>query len=260
MKSDTYQQRICKAAATKLHEELLIEESDEIDLGLIAAHSGNLRIEHGGLNTSDGRLIASKRGGVIRVNSTIKDPGRIRFIVAHELGHYHLHKAKSHLSHAKEFTFWRKGSKESEANWFAAELLMPERMLVPRLKGMVPNKEDFSKLQQEFETSLLASCFQGVSLTSEPSALVFASGGKVAWSVQSRTFGFSLRKERVHSYSASAELQRREQMNDSGGPVDVPAGAWLMGIDPNSHETLKEDCWRVGASGIVSILWLDEEV
>lgn len=260
MKSDTLQQRICKAAATKLHEELLIEEPDEIDLSLLAAHSGNLRVEHGRLNTSDGRLTAHEQGGVIRVKSTIKDPGRIRFIVAHELGHYHLHKAKSHLASAKEFTFWRKGSRESEANWFAAELLMPERMLVPRLKRKVPCKDSFSKLQEDFRTSLLASCFQGVSLTNEPAALVFTSEGKVMWSVQSRTFGFAIRRERVHSYTAAAELQRRNQEKDSGGPVDVPAGAWLIGVDANSHESLKEDCWRVGTTGIASILWLDEEL
>lgn len=51
-------------------------------------------------------------------------PSRDRFTIAHELGHYFLHREENQ---SKSFT--RRGSdkKEWQANWFAAELLMPEK-------------------------------------------------------------------------------------------------------------------------------------
>ncbi len=51
-------------------------------------------------------------------------PSRDRFTIAHELGHYFLHREESEKS-----SFTRRGSdkREWQANWFAAELLMPEK-------------------------------------------------------------------------------------------------------------------------------------
>lgn len=48
---------------------------------------------------------------------------RDNFTIAHELGHYYLHKP----ANQKDFRFTRRGSnrQEWEANWFAAEFLMP---------------------------------------------------------------------------------------------------------------------------------------
>lgn len=259
MRGDSYQARVCKARATHILSKLMIEEPDEIDLDLIALECGNLRILHDGLTTCDGRLISGSNEGVIRVNASIIDEGRIRFIIAHELGHFVLHKAKSHLSRTREYTFWRKGSRESEANWFAGELLMPEQMLKPRLVGRTPSRNLFQGLKKEFRTSLLASCFQGVSLTREPSALVFSREGMVIWTKRSESFEFRLRTERVHSYTAAADIHRGAETSTEG-LVDVPAGAWLPSFDPNGREVIQEDAWAIPNYGVVSILWLRDAI
>jgi Zn-dependent peptidase ImmA (M78 family) len=59
-------------------------------------------------------------------------PNRKAFTVAHELGHYFLHVNKQHdvfyRSQIINLTDEKQGE-ESEANWFAASLLMPESQL-----------------------------------------------------------------------------------------------------------------------------------
>jgi len=78
-----------------------------------------------------GILVVKDKRGVIAVNSA-HHPHRQRFTIAHELGHYLLHREASSVfidaatiffrdKHSAEGTRWQ----EIEANAFAAELLMP---------------------------------------------------------------------------------------------------------------------------------------
>jgi Zn-dependent peptidase ImmA (M78 family) len=71
---------------------------------------------------------------VIGVNED-ESPVRQRFTIAHEIGHLQLHKGRQlwvdrsvrvNLREAGEHS---RGGEEREANWFAAELLMPEHMV-----------------------------------------------------------------------------------------------------------------------------------
>jgi Zn-dependent peptidase ImmA (M78 family) len=72
---------------------------------------------------------------VIGVNED-HHPNRQRFTIAHELGHFILHRDDSSIFVDKTLTFYRDGQssqgvyiQEIEANAFAAELLMPEAVI-----------------------------------------------------------------------------------------------------------------------------------
>lgn len=77
----------------------------------------------------------------IFVNS--KDPeNRRKFTIAHELGHWILHKDKLESEPEKYAILYRiplgrpqDDPVEQEANWFAANLLVPEEMLAARREG-----------------------------------------------------------------------------------------------------------------------------
>lgn len=79
----------------------------------------------------EGALYAdeNKRKWVVIYNSAIPIPGRIRFTLAHELGHYILHRQLSDSFECSQEDMLRWGSKErqieGEADTFAACLLMP---------------------------------------------------------------------------------------------------------------------------------------
>lgn len=75
------------------------------------------------LGDDDGFCVGDK---LIGYNKT-KSRGRIRFTIAHELGHIMLgHNAEENPS---KINFYSKNEKEANANVFAAELLVPSSML-----------------------------------------------------------------------------------------------------------------------------------
>jgi Zn-dependent peptidase ImmA (M78 family) len=77
-----------------------------------------------------GALIRKGKELIIGVNSS-QHPNRQRFTIAHEIGHFILHKGFN-LHVDEDFCINRDGSSnldEREANRFAAELLMPEELI-----------------------------------------------------------------------------------------------------------------------------------
>ena len=131
----------CRAAAHKPLKDLMVAAPDEIDLNTMAWRLGRLRIEEGGLDTAEGRIVVpSKNGGTIRVKAGLS-VGRRRFTIAHEIGHFILHSREGLEKNdtAANFTIWNDPDEETEANFFAAELLMPEFLFKPRSRGPVPS-------------------------------------------------------------------------------------------------------------------------
>jgi Zn-dependent peptidase ImmA (M78 family) len=163
----------CRTAARNVLQRFHIETPDAIDLETIAWHLGKLRVKSGGLSGAEGRLVATTdHGGVIR-SAESGNLARWRFTVAHEIGHFVLHQRSTidRTTLRKDFTVWTKASEEAEANYFAAELLMPQSMFKPKCVG-VPSIKLLESLASSFNTSLLATAFQFWEYTSEPVALV----------------------------------------------------------------------------------------
>ncbi len=81
----------CRVEARKLLQALMVEEPSEIDLLAVVGFLGGLTVEEGGLDGADGRILWGAHGAAIRVKAGLL-PGRKRFTLAHEIGHYVLHK------------------------------------------------------------------------------------------------------------------------------------------------------------------------
>jgi Zn-dependent peptidase ImmA (M78 family) len=92
----------------------------------------------GGLS---GMLYRAQEGRVVLgVNST-HALVRQRFTIAHELGHFLLHRDTLHvdgLVHRDEMSSRAIDTREIEANAFAAELLMPRHLLLQRVMELLP--------------------------------------------------------------------------------------------------------------------------
>ncbi len=111
---------ICKKENIFLIEEYDMETLEKkFDQGISGAFLRNALIDENG--TEQNTIIVNE-----------KDiPSRKRFTIAHELGHYFLHEDNKIISFRSE-----RGLKETEANIFAAELLMPEHMLKAEYKKL----------------------------------------------------------------------------------------------------------------------------
>lgn len=129
------------AKAKKLAQSLIesYKLATPVDVDTLAAQEGiSIRKETLEDNVS-GMLVIKDEQSVIVVN-TSHHTNRQRFTIAHELGHYFLHRNFSNVFFDESLLFFRdetsaQGTKfqEIEANAFAAELLMPEQILRKKL-------------------------------------------------------------------------------------------------------------------------------
>jgi len=252
----------CKAQAHGLLKKLWIESPDEIDLVALAHQAGSLRIEDGGLENADGRIVApGPSGGMIRVKAGM-NPGRRRFTIAHEIGHYVLHSREGldRDDTAANFMVWNDPGEESEANTFAAELLMPEFLFKPRAKKTPPSLASLDRLASDFSTSTLATAFQYVTHTIEQVALVVSVGGNVKWFHKANDFWPSVRLGALHPHSAAGEIAAGKAA-DTGKMVRVSAYAWLSEFENDSRKEIKEDSRYIEWYGcVVTLLWLYDDL
>jgi len=261
MTSRTITEAECRGRANAVLDDLRVVAPRQIDVELIAWRVGRLRIKEGDLGTARGRLFANEKQGVIRVASNLRPEGRRRFVIAHEIGHYCMQGPMAIADTERDFHTWTEGSKEAEANFFAGELLMPERLFKPRAvapEGLTLTQID--SLATEFKTSNLAAAVHYVMHTMEACALVVSEGGKMKWFRRSASFDFFIRMGDVHKWSAAGEIQAGTS-GDTCGMVSVPAGAWLDRFEPDGRESIREDSRLLASLGmIVSLLWVDEDI
>lgn len=162
-----------------------ITSPDEIKLELIAVDRGVFpqEIDFPG---ADARLVTSKdrKSGIASINATIPEHGRKRFALAHELGHFELHRHHTPDWNCTEYDFLRFGGtqvQEIEANVFAAELLMPEKLFRKDCIGMTPGFQSIAKLAKIFNTSISSTVYKYVEFGNHPCALLCCKENRVAW-------------------------------------------------------------------------------
>lgn len=139
------------SAAKLLIKNLKISEAPVNVYEIAKAHNITISEAPTGDDNLSGLILRkrSEKTALIGVNST-HSTTRKRFTIAHELGHFFLHQNHEVFVDTKDnfsVQFRRKTSvydlKESEANSFAAELLMPEELIM----------KSFGKLYEAFKDS-----------------------------------------------------------------------------------------------------------
>ena len=105
--------------------ELGITSPNEIDVEVIAWHCG-LEVQYKELRSCDARIVGAGDRGVLSVDVN-RSPERKRFSVAHEIGHWQLHRGQIMMCRADEIDVGKKSNSahERDADAFAAALLMP---------------------------------------------------------------------------------------------------------------------------------------
>jgi hypothetical protein len=252
----------CRLGARKLLASFNVDSPDEIDLETIAWRAGKLEIRYGGLSNCDGRIIASAHGGgIIRVRPS-SSRGRERFTIAHEIGHFILHPAPrlEKSDGPIQFSTWHSDSEEAEANIFAAELLMPENLLLRTTKGKNPSLSLIDQIADDFATSVIATAVQYVNYTSEQVALVLSEGNNILWAKPARHFNYRIRRGKLSPDSAAGE-RFAGKAGDSDRMVITPACAWLTEFEyDNKHDVMEDSRYLDYYDRTLTLLWLKEDL
>lgn len=138
----------------------------------------------GRLDGAEARLVRKGNKGIARISNSIFEPGRRRFAIAHELGHWELHANLSQITvctYDDMLSRYKTGPSEIEANIFASELLMPRRLFEPRVSKANPSFGLIKQLADDFQTTLTATSLRLAELTTVPCVFVFSENGRIKW-------------------------------------------------------------------------------
>lgn len=137
------------------------------------------------LDNIEGALVPSADGQwTILINSNIESNGRRNFTLAHEIGHYILHRnggerqcAAGDTNNFSESEF----DPEFQANQFASQLLLPPNIVRPYTELPRFDIETLIELSEKTETSLTAAAMAYISVSRHPVAMAVVKDGFVSW-------------------------------------------------------------------------------
>jgi hypothetical protein len=158
------------------------------------------------------RAPAGRKGWGIIYNNAISSKGRINFTLAHEFGHFLLHRLaypEGIRCGEQDFVRWDSeyGQIEHQANIFAANLLMPlddfRRQIAPTAKidlDMIYHCAD------RYRVSLIAATLRWLSFTEKRAVLVVSRDGFILW-----------------ARSSARALKSGAFFRTSAGPIEIPS-------------------------------------
>ncbi len=229
---------------------------------LVEAFAARLGVEiiEAPLDGATAQLVRTGTRVMIIVAERVTDPAARRFSIAHELGHLLL----KHPSHSPQELCRPYGTPssdthapdyEAEANAFAAELLMPSKMLQRDCEVSPVDLEVPRKIAREYNVSILASARRFTELASERCAAVFSADREVKWFAPSATFSCDIvRGKQIDAASLAADYFTKGAITDE--PQPVPADAWLdtsADVDIVEHSIYSRELRTV-----LTMLWVPE--
>ncbi|MGO4175731.1 ImmA/IrrE family metallo-endopeptidase [Bosea sp. TAF32] len=181
-----------------------------------------------------------RRGWAVAYSTAIRSEGRRRFTLAHEAGHYFLHRPllpPDGIRCGQAAVVRGEGATiEKEADRFAACLLMPlddfRKQLSPRDK---PDLQRLSACAQRYGVSLIAVILRWLEYTERRAMIVVSRDGYARW-----------------ARSSEAAYKSGRFIRTSGEPFEIPSGAVAANEPPFEMDSQAVE----HAAGI----WFDEPV
>ena len=249
------------AVATRLWKLYGFEAANDLVLEDLAYALGVLVLD-GDLKAADAWLLRKGNKGLIRVSNSIAETGRRRFAIAHELGHWSLHKNISQLFSCTSEDMvarYKASPPELEANCFAAELLMPRHLFQPALQASLPTAQFVNELADRFQTTQTSTAFRIADVSTDYFALVASKDGIIKWwqaSEPLRDLIWIDVGDKVPRYSVAAQFFKGEKLPKNPEKVDVEA--WISENRGLDADCFFEDVIPMGTYGqVLSLLWLE---
>lgn len=170
--------------AEALISELGISEPNELDIDAIAMAVG-VEVRYESLSGCEASLVGFRDRAIATINrSGVR--GRERFSIAHEVGHWQLHRGRSFQCRvdAPEANITSNTTLEKEADTFAAHLLMPAPIFLPMVKAYgEPNFQNLEKIAGELDTSLMATALRLADVNTLPVIVAYYNSAGLRWSL-----------------------------------------------------------------------------
>lgn len=209
----------------------------------------------------EGRIVMSRDGGIISINSAIDFQPKINYILAHETGHSRIHAGIQPLfadNYRSLAEWYAKGPQEKEANEFATELLMPSEAYSKRVKGQRPSADVIGDTASYFGASRAATFLRYRDLGEFPVMVILVEKGVIKWKSPSTDFPFQWLTlgNSVPAFTVAGDYFYRN--SKAAVPEKVYAIDWFpedFRAQRNPKQQLWEQCSRFSDDAIVSCIW-----
>ena len=185
---------------------------------------------------------------------------RKRFTVAHELGHFciptHNRRAIRCVSPELSRDDSARGA-EREASEFAAELLMPRKLVQPLVTTGAIDLLRALDVAATFHVSRLSAALRVCEITRERAAVVYFQDGRITWAYRfGMPYGLPPTGASPPGNSVAYDVLCGQEGSLKAQEVD--AGAWLPFArpDPSWGELLESSTRSDDSNDIVTVLWL----
>lgn len=200
----------------------------------------------------DGASIGLKRpDALIIVNKKNRSPQRVRFTIAHELGHVLI---PNHDGDLIDVNVYEKGEIEGEANRFAAELLAPTSWVKAQIKSLIKESplEIINAIATRADISRHASLYRfrdcygpGVIYSfCGPDGEVTESGRSEGTHAAQPSYGAQL----TNDFTYPLQVGHWSECQWGGRYLHI----WLLGTESKNDEHFNDDDWKKVLDIIVS--------
>lgn len=213
----------------------------------------------------DGALIRhpEKSEWKIVYNNNVDHPGRVNFTIAHELGHYMVHRhnlGKTEFKCGEQDMLDENDSGiniESEANEFAANLLMPNHDFRAQIEKQKFSIDLMQHCANRYDVSLTAAVLKWLNLTNKRAIGLLSEEGFMHWSKSSgsayrsgRYFATKQDCVEVPEFSLAAQEQNSTEARDG---VRHGPGIWFPGEEVIEHSIYSKEYGKT-----LTVLVLDD--
>lgn len=253
--------RVAREAAVQLLAYYSVEEASHIMLEAFAEAQGAPVFE-GPLDGAVARLIRVADRGRIRVADSEGNEGRKRFSIAHELGHFLLGHTDLRWTGCNDrdmAEFGGRAMAETEANYFAAELLLPDELVRPRCDVRKVDLRSVKAIAEDFGTSITSTAIRFIEFCPEMCAVVFSQGNRIRWSRQSDSFWPWLRRwgGELDRECGAAQFFRGGDV--SSRPQKMDGGCWLEEKGAERYGEVVEHSMVIPSiEAVLTMLWIDQ--
>lgn len=237
-----------------------------IDLNKIIKAEGNIRTRPANYGERfDGRIEYIRDKKIFILYHPIVITPRVRFSIAHELGHFYIPEHRNLLlvgkSHNSNSGFISDKRLEREADEFASYLLIPQTYLekLLRQKKFLTLK-DLLELSNQFQASATAMAIRYVNMTPDPCAIILSKDGQQMfyWPSEEMDYrGFKWRGSRsIPPNTATSEAAK----NQGSGKVfenkkESDSSVWFSNRKRECE--LWEEAFPLGYTGLVLTMLSD---
>jgi len=245
--------------AEALIADLGIRSPDELDVEAIAFDS-QVEVVYEAMTGCEASLVGFRDRAIATINpSGVR--GRERFSVAHELGHWHLHRGRSFKCRVDDpsANLSSERALEKEADSFAAHLLMPSPLFNPVIASFgKPTFQQLARVAGDFGTSVMATTLRLANINTLPVIVACYDRRGRRWAMPASDIPKRwFLKEKLDEDSFTYDLLH--QGKECRGLGKQPADVWFENDDAGEFEVQEQCIGSVEGTALV-MLYLESSM